>query len=109
MNRSKNKYVCHRVKTLYTGRSYAGIRYRYRGVFIECGGYFQPDHCVVWEAIDEDGIGAFAHSFDLHSCKHFIDEDLDRMSEEKRKNFYTEVGLKNLSETLGFEVKNEWR
>lgn len=101
------KYVCHRVKTKFPGRSYEGIRYRYRGVFIECGGYFKPDHSVVWEAIDEDGIGAFAHSFDLHSCKYWIDQELDKMTEEKRNNFYTEEGLKNLSSVLGFPVKNE--
>jgi hypothetical protein len=49
-------------------------------------GIFPGEHCVVWEAIDEE---------------------LDRMPEEKRKNFYTDVGLKNLSETLGFPVKIE--
>jgi hypothetical protein len=41
MVKSKNKYVCHRVKADILGRSYEGIRYRYRGIFIECGGYFQ--------------------------------------------------------------------
>ena len=109
MDKTPKKYVCHRVHTDIHGRSYEGIRYRYRGIFIECGGYFSPDHSVVWEAIDEDGHGAFAHCFDLFSCKHFIDEELDEMTEEKRKNFYTAEGLERLSRKLGFPVKNEWK
>ena len=98
MDKAPKKYVCHRVHSDIHGRSYEGIRYRYRGVFIECGGYFAPD-----------GYGAFAHCFDLYSCKHFIDEELDKMTEEKRKNFYTAEGLERLSRKLGFPVKNEWK
>lgn len=32
-------------------------RYSYRGYILNCCGYWQPDHCIVWEAykIDEDG------------------------------------------------------
>ena len=109
MDKAPKKYVCHKVKTNRPGRSYEGIRYRYRGVFIECGGYFAPDHSVVWVAIDEDGYGAFAHCFDLYSCKQFIDDELDKMTEEKRKNFYTAEGLERLSRKLGFPVTNEWK
>ena len=59
----------------------------YRGVFIECGGYFQPDHSVVWYGIDEDGTGAFAHCFDLYSCKKFIDDELLRVEQREGRKF----------------------
>ena len=52
-------YRAHRLSYNKMGRSEVGIRYLYRGVFIECGGYFAPDHSVVWMAIDEDGYFAF--------------------------------------------------
>lgn len=57
-------YRAHRLPHNKMGRSEVGIRYLYRGVFIECGGYFRPEHSVVWYGIDEDGTCAFAHCFD---------------------------------------------
>lgn len=84
-------FRAHRLPHKKTGRSEVGVRYLYRGVFIECCGYLQGEHCVVWEAIDEDGTCAFAHSLDLYSCKYHIDryfEDLEK--KEGRKFAYSE-------------------
>lgn len=81
------KYRAHRLPHNKRGRSEVGIRYLYRGVFIECGGYFAPDRSVVWEAIDEDGFGAFAHCFDLYSCKKFIDDELLRLEQREGRKF----------------------
>lgn len=90
-------FRAHRLPHKKTGRSEVGIRYLYRGVFIECGGYFQPEHSVVWEAIDEDGSCAFAHSFDLYSCKKFIDEELERIQKKEGRSFaYSDEGFVNM-------------
>ena len=80
-------YRAHRLPHNKMGRSEVGIRYLYRGVFIECGGYFQPDHSVVWYGIDEDGTCAFAHCFDLYSCKKFIDDELLRLEQREGRKF----------------------
>lgn len=80
-------FRAHRLPHKKTGRSEVGVRYLYRGVFIECCGYFQGEHCVVWEAIDEDGICAFAHSFDLYSCKHYIDEYFEELEKKEGRKF----------------------
>lgn len=81
-------YRAHRLPYNKMGRSEVGIRYLYRGVFIECGGYFQPDHSVIWYGIDEDGTCAFAHCFDLYSCKKFIDDDLADLEKKGHKFAY---------------------
>lgn len=46
--------------------------YLYRGYKITCVGYYEPEHRVVWEAVDEDGCG-WAHSFTLRETKRQID------------------------------------
>ena len=47
MNKENKKYTAKRLgKGLYL----------YRGFRIECVGYYNPDHRVCWEAIDENGI-----------------------------------------------------
>lgn len=90
-------YRAHRLSYNKMGRSEVGIRYLYRGVFIECGGYFAPDHSVVWMAIDEDGYEAFAHCFDLYSCKKFIDEELERIQKKEGRSFaYSDKGFANM-------------
>lgn len=90
-------YRAHRLPHNKRGRSEVGIRYLYRGVFIECCGYFQGEHCVVWEAIDEDGYGAFAHCFDLYSCKKFIDDDLADLEKKGRKFTYDDEAFAKMN------------
>lgn len=62
--------VKHKAKRLSKGH------YLYRGFEIICVGYYNPDHRVVWEAVDEHGCG-FAHSFSLKDTKAEIDYELD--------------------------------
>ena len=51
--------------------------YLYRGFEIICVGYYQPEHRVCWEAVDENGCG-FAHSYSLKDTKREIDYELDK-------------------------------
>lgn len=62
------KHVAHRVNK--------GI-YEYRGFRIECVGYYNPEHRVCWEAVDEDGWG-FGHAYTLKECKMWVDKRLDK-------------------------------
>ena len=50
--------------------------YLYRGFEIICVGYYEPEHRIAWEAVDEHGCG-FAHSFSLKDTKAEIDWELD--------------------------------
>lgn len=50
--------------------------YIYRGFEIVCVGYYNPEHRVCWEAVDEYGNG-FAHGFSLKEVKMWVDEALD--------------------------------
>lgn len=50
--------------------------YLYRGFYINCVGYYYPEHKVCWEAVDKEGNG-FAHSFSLEETKNEIDYELD--------------------------------
>lgn len=56
--------------------------YIYRGYKVNCIGYYEPDHSIVWEAVDEKGCG-FAHSFSFRDTKMLIDLELERSSHEK--------------------------
>lgn len=49
--------------------------YIYRGYYIECLGYYEPEHHIVWEAVDENGNG-FAHSYSLKGVKREIDYEI---------------------------------
>ena len=49
--------------------------YIYRGYYIECLGYYEPEHRIVWEAVDEHGNG-FAHSYSLKGVKREIDYEI---------------------------------
>lgn len=55
--------------------------YLYRGFEIICVGYFNPEHRVCWECVDEHGCG-FGQGFSLKECKMWIDEEIDK----NRKN-----------------------
>ena len=50
--------------------------YVYRGYDIWCCGYYEPEHSIVWEAVDEYG-GGFAKSFRLRDTKLLIDYELN--------------------------------
>ena len=49
--------------------------YIYRGYYIECLGYYEPEHRIVWEAVDEHGNG-FAHSYSLKDVIREIDYEI---------------------------------
>ena len=48
----------------HTAKRISGGHYMYRGFQIICIGYYNPEHRVCWEAVDEHGCG-FAHSNSL--------------------------------------------
>ena len=49
--------------------------YTYKGIQINCIGYYPPEKRVVWEAVDKDGCG-FCHSFSLKDTIRLIDENI---------------------------------
>jgi hypothetical protein len=50
--------------------------YEYRGYKIICVGYYNPEHKVCWECVDENG-GGFGHDYSLKACKRWIDIEID--------------------------------
>lgn len=101
----KSKHVAHRIETIggRHGGGTPGIRYLYRGVFIECHGYYEGEHCVCWQAIDRDGIGAFAHGWNLMTTK----REIDREYEEYSGSFpgYDDDALKRMGVSKEFYLK----
>ena len=61
----------HRAKRISAGH------YIYRGYEVQSVGYYHPEHCVCWEAVDSNGCG-FAHGFSLAMTKRLIDDELDK-------------------------------
>jgi len=55
--------------------------YIYKGFLIYSIGYYNPEQCVCWEAVDINGNGC-AHGFSKKECMMWIDELLKR---EKQK------------------------
>lgn len=53
--------------------------YIYRGLDIR-GRYYPPEHRVCWEALEEEGYMAFAHSYSLKRTKALVDYELDKKS-----------------------------
>ena len=49
--------------------------YTYKGIQINCIGYYPPEKRVVWEAVDKDGCG-FCHSFSLKDTIRLIEENI---------------------------------
>lgn len=56
--------------------------YIYRGYYIECLGYYEPEHHIIWEAVDELGCG-FAHSYSLNGVKREIDYEIQNGLKER--------------------------
>ena len=79
-------------------RGLPGIRYVYRGVFIECAGYYPPEHRVCWNGIDSDGICGFAHGTSLSDTMAEIDRDIDVLNVVQP---YTAEAVAILAETIG--------
>ena len=49
--------------------------YTYKGIQINCIGYYPPEKRVVWEAVAKHGCG-FCHSFSLIDSSRLIDENI---------------------------------
>ena len=49
-------------------------RYKFKGYTITNWGYHQPDHCVWWEAVDENGEACF-HGHSLREVEFIILDD----------------------------------
>ena len=59
--------------------------YEYRGFEIMCVGYYNPEHRVCLEAIDnDDRRSGFAHSYSLRDVKREIDYELDKAGMSKK-------------------------
>lgn len=69
---NEGKMKKHKAKRLSKGL------YLYRGFQIECVGYYQPEHRVCWEAVEENGINGWAHHYTLKDVKREIDDELDK-------------------------------
>ena len=53
--------------------------YEYREYIIQCVGYYNPEHRVVWEACPKGNmLCADFHGFSLREVKMAIDYDLDK-------------------------------
>ena len=60
-------------------------RYKFEGYTITNCGYHQPDHCVWWEACDDDGLACF-HGKTLREVEFLILESKwqDKLREKER-------------------------
>ena len=67
----------------YKAKRISAGHYIYRGFQVISVGYYEPEHRVCWEAVDEHGCG-FAHSYSLRDTKNEIDYELDILSKEKK-------------------------
>ena len=56
----------------------SGGKYKYRGFVISNMGYYQPDHHVWWEGVDEKTGEASYHGRTLREVMQMIDEDILR-------------------------------
>ncbi len=68
------------MKTKHGAKRLSSDHYLYRGFEIICVGYYNPEHRVCWEAINNDGISAFAHGYSLKEVKMLIDYELDELN-----------------------------
>jgi len=58
-------------------------RYKFKGYTITNCGYHQPDHCVWWEAVDENGEACF-HGHSLREVEFMIlDDEWEKKLREK--------------------------
>ena len=51
--------------------------YLYNGYLIYSVGYYNPEHCVCWEAVDVNGNGV-AHGKSMKECKMWVDILIER-------------------------------
>ena len=71
--------------------------YKFMGCTIKCLGYYEPEHRVVWEAVDDKTGCAVAHGYTLRECELRIAED--KANEERDRHW---IGiLSEFKERLG--------
>lgn len=59
--------------------------YLYKGYAVYSIGYYEPEHCICWEAVDINGC-AIAHGKSFAECKLFVDDYIDRKHEQAKEN-----------------------
>jgi hypothetical protein len=52
--------------------------YLYRGFRVYCFGYYEPEHRVVWEAVEESTGDGVAHGYSKRAVMNEIDYFMDR-------------------------------
>ena len=62
---------------MYRAKRISKGEYIYRGFRVYCFGYYEPEHHVVWEAVDSMGDGV-AHGLSKRSVMRGIDYFMDR-------------------------------
>ena len=72
-------------------------KYKFKGYTITNCGYHQPDHCVWWEAVDENGEACF-HGKTLREVEFMI---LDHEWEQKMRKKEEEIELLKASKQPG--------
>ena len=79
-------------------------RYKFKGYTISNCGYHQPDHCVWWEAVDENG-GACFHGNTLREVEFMIlDDEWEQKMRKMRDALERIVSLTNsLDENCGVD------
>lgn len=95
-------------------------RYKFKGYTITNCGYHQPDHCVWWEAVDDNG-GACFHGNTLREVEFMIldyeweqkmkkkDEEIERLKREKIEVEADALAVGGIVEAARSESKGEWR
>jgi hypothetical protein len=76
-------YFTRRVPRRRKERAMSRTRYKFKGYTITNCGYHQPDHCVWWEAVDENGEACF-HGHSLREVEFMIlDDEWEKKLREK--------------------------
>ena len=63
----------------YKSKKICAGEYLYRNHRVVCHGYYEPDHKVVWEGIDNNTGEAVAHGYTKKEVINRIDMDLDKV------------------------------
>ena len=76
-------------------------KYKFKGYTISCCGYHQPDHCVWWEACDDDGMACF-HGKTLREVEFLILESKweDKLRAKEREISELRAKLKVAEDAL---------
>lgn len=63
---------------MYRAKRISKGEYIYRGFRVYCFGYYEPEHHVVWEAVDESTGDGVAHGLSKKSVMRGIDYFMDK-------------------------------